>query len=204
MKYMDIHKHKLYKRLYECSKYSNLLLKILDFIVKDKSLQSFLSFIDKKEFVSSEEIAKFFNNKYIYFDNKYFVKEWEDFLSQYSFKKNYNMLFHDIVGHIILKNDVTSKGEILATAGMCGFSFELGKFYFVNAILIFSLGYKLFDDTRSDYSDISKYIEDINIAYKNGLKLRKFLNFDENLLEDFSLEEYLMFNYKKLKRCQFG
>ena len=86
---------------------------------------------------------------------------------------------------------------------MCGFSFELGKFYFVNAILIFSLGYRLFDDTRSDYSDISKYVEDINIAYKNGLKLRKFLNFDEKLLQDLSIEEYLFQNCHKLKGFKF-
>jgi len=200
---MNIYKHEFYKKIYSCSGYSDFLSKISDFIIKDKKLQSFLSFIDKKKFVSSEEIAKFFNNKNIYFDNKYYCKEWNDFLNQYSFKRNYNIFFHDIVGHITLKNNVTSKGEILATAGMCGFSFELGKFYFVNAILIFSLGYRLFDDTRSDYSDISKYIEDINIAYKNGLKLRKFLNFNEKLLQDLSIEEYLFQNCHKLKGFKF-
>lgn len=200
---MNIYDHELYQKVYLCTKYSNFLSKILYFIEKDKKLQSFLSFIDKKEFVSSEEIIKFFNNKSINFDNKYSCKEWNDFLNLYSFKKNYNMFFHDIIGHIVLKNNVTSKGEILATAGMCGFSFELGKFYFVNALLIFSLGYKLFDDTRSDYSDISKYIEDINIVYKNGLKLRKFLKFDEKLLQKLSIEEYLFQNCHKLKGFKF-
>ena len=200
---MNIYTHELYKKVYSCSRYSDFLSKILDFIINDKKLQSLLSFINKNEFVSSEEISKFFNNKKIYFNNKYSCDEWNDFLSKYSFKKNYNMFFHDIVGHITLKNNVTPKGEILATAGMCGFSFELGKYYFVNAILIFSLGYRLFDDTRSDYSDISKYIEDIDMAYKNGLKLRKFLNFDEKLLQDFSIEEYLFQNCHKLKRFKF-
>jgi len=200
---MNIYKHELYNKIYSCSKYSNFLSKILDFIINDRKLQNFLSFIDKKEFVSSKEIAKFFNKKNKQLNKKYFCREWDSFLNRYSFKKNYNIFFHDIIGHIALKNDVTSKGEILATAGMCGFSFELGKFYFVNAILIFSLGYKLYDNTKSDYSNISEYIEDINIAYSNGQKLRNFLNFDEKLLKVLSLEEYLFLNCKKLKRFQF-
>jgi len=201
---MNIYKHELYKNIYSCSKYSDFLGKIVDFIVKDKKLNNFLSFIDKDCFVSSKEIGKFFGNTNMEYDKNFYSKkhdcqEWNTFLEKYSFKKDCNMFFHDIVGHIILKNNVTSKGEILATAAMCGFSFELGKFYFINALLIFSLGYRLFDGTRSDYSDITQYIEDINIAYKNGQKLREYLSFNESLLEGLSIEEYLYQNCSRLK-----
>ena len=147
--------------------YSNFLAEILDFIVTDKDLNLFLSVINKNIFISSKKISNFFNNRYIECKEQYTCREWDIFLQKYSFKKDCNLFFHDIIGHITLKNNVTSKGEILATAGMCGFSFELGKFYFVNAILIFSLGYKLFDGTRSDYSDI--FILLINIQ---SLRLR--------------------------------
>ena len=97
---MNIYKHELYKKIYSCSRYSDFLSKISDFVVKDKKLQSFLSFIDKKEFVSSKEIAQFFNNKNIYFNKKCYCQEWDNFLNHYSFKRNYNIFFHDIVGHI--------------------------------------------------------------------------------------------------------
>ncbi len=196
---MNIYEHELYKNIHLCSKYSDFLLKMVNFIENDKKLYNFLSFINKEAFMSSKEISKSFKSKNIECDKKYYCKEWDIFLNKYSFKQDCNLFFHDIVGHIILKNNVTSKGEILATAGMCGFSFELGKFWFVNAILIFSLGYRLFDGTRSDTFDISNIIEDINIAYQNGEKLRQFLDFDESLLKNISIEEYLFQNCDKLK-----
>jgi hypothetical protein len=170
------------------------------FLLSDKRIQDFLSIIDKNHFMSSKEISNFFNNKELSHNNHSSCCQWDSFLDQYFFKKDYNMLFHDLVGHITLKNNISSKGEILATAGMCGFSFELGKFYFINAILIFSLGYKLFDGTRSDYSNIGEYIDEMNIAYDNGQKLRAYLNFNETLLNEISIEEFLLANCEKLKR----
>jgi len=199
---MNIYEHELYQTIYSYTKYSGFLSKVSDFIMEDKRLHSFLSFIKKDKFISTKKIVTFFNTKNIKCDKKYYCKEWDIFLNKYSFKQDCNLFFHDIVGHITLKNKINSKGEILATAGMCGFSFELGKFWFVNAILIFSLGYKLFNGTRSDTFDISNIIEDINIVYQNGQKLRLFLNFEENLLKDTSIEEYLFQNCKKLKEFE--
>lgn len=195
---MRIYNHELYKLLNRYSSYP-FFSKILDLIIVDKDLQKFLSTIEKSTFKSTTEIEKIFNNNKKYFETDLKCKQWEDFLYEHTFQKNYDLLFHDLVGHVTLKNNVTSKGEILATAGMCGFSFELGKFYFINAILIFSLGYKLFDGTRSDYSDISEYIEEINISYNNGKKLRTYLSFNESLLKTLSMEEYLLNNCKKLR-----
>lgn len=195
---MNIYDQELYRVL---SPHSScpIFSKSIDFIVIDKVLQKFLSIIDKDTFMSTDEIEKFFNNKKLSFGTDLKCEQWEQFLYKYSFQKNHDLFFHDLIGHITLKNNVTSKGEILATAGMCGFSFELGKFYFINAILIFSLGYKLFDGTRSDHSDISEYIKEINISYNNGKKLRTYLSFNESLLKTSSFEEYLLKNCKKLK-----
>ena len=195
---MNIFNHELYRGLSQYSSYP-FFSEFLDFVIVDKVLQNFLSTIDKDTFMSTKEIERFFNNKKRYFRTDLECEQWEDFLYKYSFQKNHDLLFHDLIGHITLKNNVTSKGEILATAGMCGFSFELGKFYFMNALLIFSLGYKLFDGTRSDYSDISEYMEEINISYNNGKKLRTYLSFNESLLKTSSIEEYLLNNCKKLK-----
>jgi len=197
---MIIYDHKLYKSIAPYSKDSYFLQMIIDFIINDKKLHNYLSFISSNTSLSSKQIAKFLNSRKIRINKKYKCKKWDDFINKYNFKKSHELFFHDIVGHIILKNNVTSKGEILATAGMSGFSFELGKFFFVNAILIYSLGYRLFDDTKSDYSDISKYIDDINIAYENGLKLRKFLKFNENILNNnLSIEEYLLKNCDRIE-----
>lgn len=195
---MNIYNQELYRVLSSHSLYP-IFSKSIDFIVNDEVLQKFLSSIDKDTFMSTDEIEKFFNNKKLSFGIDFKCKQWEEFLYKYSFQKNLDLFFHDLIGHITLKNNVTSKSEILATAGMCGFSFELSKFYFINAILIFSLGYKLFDETRSDHSDISEYVKEINIAYNNGKKLRTYLSFNESLLKTSSIEEYLLNNCKKLK-----
>jgi hypothetical protein len=56
------------------------------------------------------------------------------------------LLIHDLIGHLLLAQPTTPRGEIVACAGAAGFSWEAGADYFVNALLMFSLGLPLFED----------------------------------------------------------
>ena len=194
---MEIGKIELYRLLEYHIQYP-LFSRILNFIQNENLVKTFLLDLDIS-FKSTNEINLYFETEEILFKESFKCKQWKVFLNKHSFKEDNKMFFHDLIGHITLKNNITSKGEILATAGMCGFSFELGKFYFVNAILIFSLGYNLFDGTRSDNSDITQYIDEINLSYQRGIRLRDYLNFNESLLEKISIEEFLLKNCDKLK-----
>jgi hypothetical protein len=67
------------------------------------------------------------------------------------------LLVHDLVGHLLLEQPPTPRGELIACAGVAGFSWTAGADYFVNAILMFSLGLPLFDDVvpgRCEIDDI--------------------------------------------------
>lgn len=194
---MTIKDHEIY-RVLSLYKEHDFFLKIIDFIKNDELLFKFLSKIDKTIFMSTQQIDKIFNKNKKPYKTDIECRQWDEFLSKNYFSKSERLFFHDIVGHITLKNGVNSKGEILATVAMCGFSFVLGRFYFINAILIFVLGYKLFDDTISDHSDISCYVDEINNSYNSGKRLREYLGFDEKLLEDKTIEEYLAENCEKL------
>lgn len=67
------------------------------------------------------------------------------------------LLVHDLVGHLLLEQPTTPRGELIACAGVAGFSWSAGADYFVNAILMFSLGLPLFDDVvpgRCEIDDV--------------------------------------------------
>lgn len=74
------------------------------------------------------------------------------------------LIIHDLVGHILLEQPTTPYGELVACAGVAGFSWIAGADYFVNAILMFSLGLPLFDDVEPDVCEI-----DDNLAAECGM-----------------------------------
>jgi len=187
----------IYQILEQYSK-NFLFFEIQKFILSDKQLQFFLLNLDKT-YKSTKELNSYFNTEKSLYNEDLKCSLWDEFLKKHSFEKDRKMFLHDLIGHVALNNNITSKGEILATSGMCGFSFELGKYYFINALLIFSLEYNLFDGTRSDKFDISQYIHEINLSYERGKLLRNFLEFDESILNIISIEEFLVKNCEKLK-----
>jgi hypothetical protein len=56
-------------------------------------------------------------------------------------------LIHDLIGHIVFGNGTGPVGEIQATAAVFGFCPAVGVDYFINALLMFALGYSIFVGT---------------------------------------------------------
>lgn len=64
------------------------------------------------------------------------------------------LLVHDLIGHLLLGQPTTPRGELIACAGTAGFSWDAGADYFINAILMFSLGLPVYEDVVPGRCDI--------------------------------------------------
>jgi hypothetical protein len=86
------------------------------------------------------------------------------------------LLVHDLVGHLILEQPTTPRGELIACAGVAGFSWEAGADYFINAILMFSLGLPLFDDVVPGRCEIDAILAaECALAWKRAGHYRRQL-----------------------------
>lgn len=86
------------------------------------------------------------------------------------------LLVHDLVGHLLLKQPTTPRGELIACAGVSGFSWSAGADYFVNAILMFSLGLPLFDDVVPSRCEIDDILAaECALAWECGIRHRQRL-----------------------------
>jgi hypothetical protein len=76
-----------------------------------------------------------------------------------------SLLVHDLIGHLLLDQPITSRGEILACAGVAGFSWSSGADYFINSILMLSFGLPLIENVTPDNVVID---DDIATAIHNS------------------------------------
>lgn len=87
-------------------------------------------------------------------------------------------LIHDLVGHFLLAQPTTPRGEIVACAGVAGFSWEAGADYFVNALLMFSLGLPLFEDVVPGRCEVDAALSsECDAAWTRGRHHREQLGF---------------------------
>lgn len=91
-----------------------------------------------------------------------------------------SLLLHDLIGHLLLAQPITPHGEIIACAGVAGFSFSAGADYFINAILMFSLGLPLFDNVTASrcYIDSSLALK-CHAAWRHGRIIRHHIGMEE-------------------------
>lgn len=83
-------------------------------------------------------------------------------------------LIHDLVGHVLLRQPTTPRGELIACAGVAGFCWEAGADYFVNAILMFSLGLPLFDNVVPGLCEIDDVLAaECALAWVNARHYRR-------------------------------
>lgn len=88
------------------------------------------------------------------------------------------LIIHDLVGHILLEQPTTQHGELVACAGVVGFSWAAGVDYFINAILMFSLGQPLFDDVELGWCEIDDNLAaECSMAWELGKAYRQRLSF---------------------------
>ncbi len=85
-------------------------------------------------------------------------------------------LVHDLVGHLLLEQPTTPRGELIACAGVAGFSWVAGADYFVNAVLMFSLGLPLFDDVVPGQCEIDDVLAaECELAWERAGRHRRRL-----------------------------
>lgn len=88
-------------------------------------------------------------------------------------------LIHDLVGHLLLGQPTTPSGELVACAGVAGFSWEAGADYFVNALLMFSLGLPLYEDVVPAQCCVDQTLAAAcDAACNRGWHLRRALKFE--------------------------
>ncbi len=114
------------------------------------------------------------------------VPEYEEFLDRHGFHADRGEaadpaeFVHDAIGHIALGNPVTPLGELFACAGVAGFSHAMGIDYFINALLMFSLGYRLFDDVPPARVTITPEVgAAIGAAHGAGASLAESVGFSD-------------------------
>lgn len=87
------------------------------------------------------------------------------------------LLMHDLVGHLLLEQPTTPRGELIACAGVAGFSWAAGADYFVNSILMFSLGLPLFDDVVPGICEFDDILAaECELAWKRAGHYRRRLS----------------------------
>lgn len=152
----------------------------------------FVSALAQKQDWTSAEIRAFFGDsrksdpQCRIADITALIPEYRAFLDQHDFHPCRNAAIdpaefvHDIIGHAALGHPVTPRGEILACAGVAGFSPEVGMDYFINALLMFCLGYRLFDDVPPARVRLdSATRKDIDTAFEAGSELANRLAYSE-------------------------
>lgn len=89
-------------------------------------------------------------------------------------------LIHDLIGHLLLKQPTTPRGEIVACAGAAGFSWDAGADFFVNALLMFSLGLPIFEGVTIGHCPVDQaLVQDCNWAWNRSKTLRNLLNTED-------------------------
>lgn len=155
-------------------------------------IASFVSALEKKPAWTTAEIRAFFGDsrkpepQRRIAEIAALIPEYGEFLDQHCFHAHRDNAIdpaefvHDAIGHIALGNPITPRGEVVACAGVAGFSSKIGMDYFINALLMFCLGYRLFDDVPPARVPVDSAVrEDIDVAYRAGSALAQRLEYSE-------------------------
>ena len=155
-------------------------------------IASFVSALDQKSAWTTAEIRAFFGEsrkpepQRRIAEIAALIPEYGEFLDQHGFHPHRDTAIdpaefvHDAIGHIALEHPITPRGEVVACAGVAGFSSKIGMDYFINALLMFCLGYRLFDDVPPAQVPFDSAVrEDIAAAYGAGSALARHLAYSE-------------------------
>ena len=165
---------------------------------KSAPISRFVEELERKPVWRTAEVRAFFSQAgprrtggYRHKELAQQVPQYGRFLDRNRFQPNREELadpsefVHDAIGHIALGHPVTPLGEICACAGVVGFSSTVGLDYFINALLMFSLGYQLFDDvppaTVAITSEVGAVIE---AAYLGGTTLAQTVGYTDRNKHD--------------------